>query len=501
MSALRLPDFSSSRAVLIGTGIYHTSELEDLPAVISNLTGIREALTNPKMSGFDPAMVAVVEQPSRPQEIMEQLVAAADQAQDVLLVYYAGHGLLAGDNGELHLGMTGSRTDAPWTSLPYAYMAGAIKDSSAAIKVLILDCCYSGRAFKDLMTDPTRLVTDQLTAEGIYVLTSTSKTKRAKAPEGDSYTAFTGQLLQVIGEGVPGAGELLSMAEIYSDLRQRMRRQTSLPLPEQCNTMSAVDLGLFRNRAYSLDLDPVKTVPPLDFSRSRALIIGSSSYDDSRMPPSQCSVNDARSMHAALLDPSICGFKPEHAKILLDPERPDQILDALAEDAEVAEDVLLLYFSGHGLVNSYGDFLLAMRASHPSRDWTSLAARDVAAVLDRSRARACVVIIDSSFSGRMSRELPKGGECYFLASSGPTQVAVTDGQRGVFSGALLHALENGIPGMPIHLGLLDIHGDLDCGDGPAPQISVSNIKGLRCLFRNRSLEADLYAPHNCLMNS
>jgi len=84
MSALRRPDYSSSRAILIGTGMYQDSELEDLPAVMANLTAVQEALVNPKLSGFDPARVALVEQPSRPQQIMEQVVAASDQARDVL---------------------------------------------------------------------------------------------------------------------------------------------------------------------------------------------------------------------------------------------------------------------------------------------------------------------------------------------------------------------------------------------------------------------------------
>jgi uncharacterized caspase-like protein len=498
MSALRRPDYSSSRAVLIGTGMYQDSELEDLPAVMANLTSVRAALVNPELSGFDPATVAVVEQPSRPQQIMEQLVAAAVQAEDVLFVYYAGHGLLVGDNGELHLGMTGSRADAPWTSLPFSYVAGAIKESSAVTKVLVLDCCYSGRAFKDLMADPTRLVTDQLAAEGIYVLTAASKTKRAKAPDGEPYTAFTNHLLHVIYDGIPGAGELLSMTDIYGELRQRIRRQTSLPLPEQCNTLSAGDLGLFHNLAYSLDLDPIKLAPPLDFSRSRAVIVGSSIYDD--LPPLKCSTADAQAMREVLLETSICGFKPEHVKTLIDPERPDRILGALEEAAAAAEDVLMFYFSGHGILNRYGAYMLATRASNTSRDWTSLAARDVAGILGSSRAQASVVVVDSSFSGRMSAEFSRG-ESYFMAACGPHQQAITDGEHGLFSRALIHVLEAGIPRKPVHLGLLDVHRDLECGDGPDPRISMNNITNPRCLFRNRSSESDLYAPHDCLMRS
>jgi len=397
--------------------------------------------------------------------------------------------------------MTGSRADAPWTSLPFSYIAGAIKESSAVTKVLVLDCCYSGRAFKDLMTDPTRLITDQLTAEGIYVLTAASKTKRAKAPVGEPYTAFTNHLLQVIHDGIPGAGELLSMTDIYGELRQRMRRQTSLPLPEQCNTLSAGDLGLFLNLAYSLDFDPIKIVPPLDFSRSRAVIVASSIYDDPHFQSLQCSATDARAMREVLLDTAICGFKSEHAKILIDPERPDRILEALEEAAEAAEDVLLFYFSGHGLLNRHGNYMLTTRASNPARDWTSLAARDVAAILGSSRAQASVVVVDSSFSGRMPVEFSSRGECYFMVACGPHEQAFTDGERGLFSRAFIHVLETGIPRKPVHLGLLDVHGDLECGDGPDPRISMSNIKNPRCLFRNRSPEVDPYAQHDCLMRS
>ena len=75
------------------------------------------------------------------------LRSAASEAEDLLLVYFVGHGLVSGRRHELYLGLPDSEWAEPeWNSLEYDKLRSSVLDSPAATKIIILDCCFSGRA-------------------------------------------------------------------------------------------------------------------------------------------------------------------------------------------------------------------------------------------------------------------------------------------------------------------------------------------------------------------
>ncbi|MEV0900661.1 VWA domain-containing protein [Actinoplanes sp. NPDC049802] len=258
---MRLPDFERSRAVLIGTARYDRDSLPDLPAVANNVAALRKRLTDPALSGFRGAQCVSKVNPRFPGQVLDPVREAAGQAEDLLFVYFAGHGLL--DRGsELYLGVRGSHEERAETSVRFAQFADAILDSPATSKIVVLDCCYSGRAMRHLHMADDRLVaraTAQLNIDGLYVLTSSSATKMSLAPEGDEFTAFTGRLLEFIDTGVPGPQELLTMQTLYAAVRDEMQRRR-LPRPQQQGGNFAGEAALVRNRAYVRPADGV----PLD---------------------------------------------------------------------------------------------------------------------------------------------------------------------------------------------------------------------------------------------
>ncbi|MCX5379392.1 caspase family protein [Streptomyces sp. NBC_00091] len=233
--------------MLIGTATYTSRDLGAIPHSPRNIRGLAAALTDRTVGGFAVRDVRLVDDPREPQDIMRPVAAAAEQAEDVLLVYYSGHGLLTGANSDFHLSLRGSEPDQPWTSLAFSYPARLVKQSRAAVKIVILDCCFSGRAHADLMSAESRLIRDQLAVTGVYSLTSAPENRLSKAPEGDTYSAFTGFLLTTMWAGVPGAGPVLGMSDLYEEVRRRMR-DTDFPLPEHCDKTGAGALPLLRNR-------------------------------------------------------------------------------------------------------------------------------------------------------------------------------------------------------------------------------------------------------------
>jgi signal transduction histidine kinase len=255
---MRLPDFARSRVVLAGTAAYTHRGLPDLEAVSRNLADLRRTLTDRSLCGFQPKHCATVENPATPDELLAPLARAAAEASDVLLVYYAGHGLLHGDAGDLHLAVTGSDPDQPWKSAAFEHAGRLISDSEARTKILILDCCYGGRAMRHLMADPARLAVDQVDIEGVFVVTSTSETKRALAPVRGWYTAFTGELLDVLHRGVPSADPLLTANAVFGAVQARMRARQGVPVPQQRARNTAGAIALAHNRWRP----PPPTAPP-----------------------------------------------------------------------------------------------------------------------------------------------------------------------------------------------------------------------------------------------
>ncbi|MET7370874.1 caspase family protein [Streptomyces sp. NPDC005566] len=492
---------TTARAVLIGTATYRT--FDEIPHSYNNVRGLCELLTDLELGSFTPEHMRLIDDPATSADIMQPLKQAAEEAESVLLVYYSGHGQLTGENSELHLTLTGSEPDAPWSSLPFSYVADIIKQSGASTKIVVLDCCYSGRAHSDLMSDPSQLVKDQLATEGLYCLTSAPKNRPSKAPEGHTYTAFTHHLLESLRDGVPMAGPLLRMADIYGDVRKRMRA-TKFPLPEQCNRKEAGDFPLVRNRAFGEDR-ATSFVPELDFSRSRAVVIGSSTYDDDMLGVLPSCRNDALAVRQVLLDKNIFGFAPEHCTLVLDPATPADLLGPVGDAAEEAEDLLLVYYSGHSAVTNEGDLTLLTRRSRMDRlSYTAAPASVLAGILGESRAREHVVIADACFGGRLSGAFATTmADVYTLCSANRTGRAMATTDHGVFTANLLEMLQVGIPGAAPHLNLIDVFSALQNSDGSgsAPFLSLSGTSKIRCLLRNGSDEINTATEHSCLMTA
>jgi Tol biopolymer transport system component len=241
-----LPDPGRSRAVLIGASTYR--HLTDLPAVGNNLSGFRDVLVAPALGGLPADNCTVVAEPTTPVEIYRALRTNAAAAEDTLLVYFAGHGR-TGSRNELWLCLPDTDPDElPYSAWPYDELRRVVADSPATKKVVILDCCFSGRALADQAGDEETIL-GQVGIAGTYLLTATAANAVALAPPGERYTAFTGTLLGLLNEGIPEGPELLTFAQIYPRL-QYILTSRQLPRPRQQGSDTIAYLALTRNLAY-----------------------------------------------------------------------------------------------------------------------------------------------------------------------------------------------------------------------------------------------------------
>jgi uncharacterized caspase-like protein len=245
-----LPDPYASRAVLIGTSRYTHPSLEDLPAVTANLDALAALLRSPDVWGLPAENCVVVTDPAGAAEMIGPIVRAAAEATDTLLVYYAGHGLVARVASELHLALTGSeKPNASYTAVPYGLIREELAGTRAERQVVVLDCCYSGRALGRMAGgDPAEIVADEALIEGTYLIAAAAETRTAVSVPGERYTAFTAELVTLLRRGLPGHGPYLDLDTLYREIQTSLRaKQRPLPQSRARNTAGRL---AFRNRAF-----------------------------------------------------------------------------------------------------------------------------------------------------------------------------------------------------------------------------------------------------------
>jgi WD40 repeat protein len=257
-----LSDYSGSRAALIGTATYHDPEFPPLPAAANSLTGMRQILTDPALCGWPHERITVVKDPTDAPRLVQTLRRLARDADGVLLLYFVGHGVIL-RQGRLCLVLADTDAEDPdITGLEYQRVREALLDSPARLKVVILDCCYSGRAIEALSGSDVASSTD---IRGVYTLTASDHTAHVPplAQQSRATTSFTGELLDLIRTGIPAGPELLTLDTIYSHLRHRLH-SCGMPAPNQRGVDTAAQFPFARNATL---LRPPEDAPDTADSR------------------------------------------------------------------------------------------------------------------------------------------------------------------------------------------------------------------------------------------
>lgn len=247
-----VPDGERSQVVLLGAARYAESHLlPDIPAVAKNISDLASTLTDADF-GIVPISncTEVLDETSLP-SLGRHLRTAAEQAKDLLLVYYAGHGLKSGPRHDLYLAMYDTDPHEPdFGSLKYETLRRIVLESPARTKVIILDCCFSGRAFGDELAGPAEALLGQLEIEGCCLITSAQADNVALVLPGEEHTAFTGRLLEALNEGIGIDSEFVTFDDLYKDVRRRLDR-LSLPVPLSRGSRTVGGLVIARNRAFA----------------------------------------------------------------------------------------------------------------------------------------------------------------------------------------------------------------------------------------------------------
>ncbi|WP_051794515.1 caspase family protein [Streptomyces sp. NRRL S-87] len=334
-----LADPGSSRAVLLGTAAYH--HLDQLPAVEANLLDLAGELRDATVWGLPGEHCTVVLDPQSAVDLLDPVHQAADEATDTLVVYYAGHGMRDPDSADLYLALGTSRDGVGYSAVAYSHLRTALRASRARRKVVVLDCCFSGRAARTLAGD-TRSIAGEAAVDGVYVITSAPRDRVALAPDGERYTAFTAELLYILRHGIPEAAELLDLDALYRELTARLgAKNRPLPQRSQENAMGA--LHLVRNKARAGHRAPAGPVLDADV-RTAAVATG---LNIARMLRRQGNTRDALPVLRLALQEQPEGHTVRFAVQL-------ELSELLTETGHLAEAIAVLESAYQQLHKPYG---------------------------------------------------------------------------------------------------------------------------------------------------
>jgi hypothetical protein len=216
------------KAVLIGnTEFPDEPELRALRCAIRDAEGFCEVLSSETYGPEGPYEVELLRNESHVviiKTIFQVLKAA--QHDDLVLIYYSGHGKLD-SRGELYLASRDTTSELlPASSVPVERIKSFIRLSKAKRVVWIMDCCFSGavdKLFKGEIADQASQTIQNSLDDGCgtYILTASTSVQMAEEKEGEEYSVFTKHLISGIKEGKADKDDdgYVSIQELFEYLR------------------------------------------------------------------------------------------------------------------------------------------------------------------------------------------------------------------------------------------------------------------------------------------
>ncbi|MFE4824937.1 caspase domain-containing protein [Streptomyces sp. NPDC056704] len=246
----RIPDRSQSLAVLVGVARYNGSsdDLTPLPQAAANVADLKRVLGGPT-GLLEGSSVHTIVDPDDAVSVLTTLSAPGRGKLNLALFYFAGHGILDGEK-QLCLALPNSIQDpkeAARTGIPVSAVFQTLKHVPAQHKLVILDCCYSGRALYDMSIGDA------------HVLAATGRTHKALTSDSERNTGFTGELLRILTEGLPDGPEFLDLHTLFRYLSVLLpttscpsdaNADRRLPAPRHRMTDTTEGLALARNPAF-----------------------------------------------------------------------------------------------------------------------------------------------------------------------------------------------------------------------------------------------------------
>jgi peptidoglycan hydrolase-like protein with peptidoglycan-binding domain len=253
----------SLKVLLVGVSHYSNPKW-NIPNVAVNIKKLEKAFLDSSILGVPRANLTVLSNDRFTREdfliTLENFIATVSK-DDIFIVYYSGHGVFdysKVQNKYTTFLTTPKSIDRPTISgVSIEEFREFIKDSPAKRKIIILDCCYSGRIHDGKM-DLTAAgslnheVTIKFSkVEGTFTMSATSEDQTAgySPTEPHRPTYFTSALLDVFHEGIENGEPFCSINEIYQEVENRLvNGQKSKP--EASSYKRGFEIQILKNKKF-----------------------------------------------------------------------------------------------------------------------------------------------------------------------------------------------------------------------------------------------------------
>jgi hypothetical protein len=171
---------------------------------------------------------------------------------------------------------------------------------------------------------------------------------------------------------------------------------------------------------------PAATLP--DRSRSRAILIGTSTYLDPALPDVPAAANSLTAMRDVLID--LGGWSEDRIKFLHNQSDCRDVVSLIGDLATDTVDALLLYYVGHGVVSTQQQLCLTLSDTTANApDTYGIEYSRIRAALRDSPARVKTVILDCCFSGRAIEALSGIGPSALTETRGVYTLTASDADQ------------------------------------------------------------------------
>ena len=200
-------------AVLIGNSLFPDEpKLSALRCPENDVKGMQDILEDTDFGGFNSVVPLLNKSLNEITGGIHDVLNKASN-QDLVVLYYSGHGKLSKKTGSLYLTTFGTKLETLIDSaLAISQIQTYISESNCNKVVLILDCCYSGAAI--IKGDIESIL--QSNSRGFYTITAS--TEFQPAIETEEYSLFTKYLINGIktGEADYDKDGKISVIDLYS---------------------------------------------------------------------------------------------------------------------------------------------------------------------------------------------------------------------------------------------------------------------------------------------
>ena len=199
-------------------------------------------------------------------------------------------------------------------------------------------------------------------------------------------------------------------------------------------------------------------------------------------------VEDVKSLHS-VLERNGDGTKNFDIKDQLDVQTSGEAMHAIEELFRGDEEIALLYFSGHGFVNSTGGELVLPDGYNSGSYYTGLQMSSIMNIVNRSKIKNKIIILDCCHAGNIAENIESANSelregVSILTACRKDEFAMEMGGHGVFTELLCDALQGGAADFSGNITIGGIYAYIDRSFGcweqrPVFKTNVCNFSPLR----------------------